>query len=108
MLKLNGQNFDQALNAVKPALSPKGKREARGNAKKIISAIVKAFEKKARRSVGNIAGKTGVAKGKRKLWQSGLVYGRIQSGKTRAMITSSALAFDNGFQVVVVITSNNN
>ena len=39
---------------------------------------------------------------------TGLVYGRIQSGKTRAMIASTALAFDNGFRVSVVMTSNIN
>lgn len=39
---------------------------------------------------------------------AGLVYGRIQSGKTRAMITSTALAFDNGFRVSIVMTSNIN
>jgi hypothetical protein len=38
----------------------------------------------------------------------GLVYGRIQSGKTRAMITSTAMAFDNGFRIAVVMTSNIN
>jgi hypothetical protein len=108
MLNLNGHNLDQAIDAVKPALSPSGKREARANANKIISAIVKAFGKKARKSAGNASVRAGATKSKKKLWQSGLVYGRIQSGKTRAMITSSALAFDNGFQVVVVITSNNN
>jgi hypothetical protein len=40
--------------------------------------------------------------------RAGLVYGRIQSGKTRAMIASTALAFDNGFRVSVVMTSNIN
>jgi len=39
---------------------------------------------------------------------TGLVYGRIQSGKTRAMIASTALAFDNQFRVCVVMTSNIN
>jgi Z1 domain len=39
---------------------------------------------------------------------SGLIYGRIQSGKTRAMILSTALAFDNGFRIVVVMTTNIN
>ena len=39
---------------------------------------------------------------------TGLVYGRIQSGKTRAMIASTAMAFDNGFRVSVVMTSNIN
>lgn len=38
---------------------------------------------------------------------TGLLYGRIQSGKTVAMITLVAAAIDNGFRVVVVLTSDN-
>jgi hypothetical protein len=38
---------------------------------------------------------------------TGLLYGRVQSGKTAAMIVTTALALDNGFRVVVVLTSNN-
>lgn len=38
---------------------------------------------------------------------TGLLYGRVQSGKTAAMTLASAVAFDNGFRVVVVITANN-
>jgi hypothetical protein len=45
---------------------------------------------------------------KRTLGPNGLIYGRIQSGKTRAMITSTAMAFDNGFRLALVMTSNNN
>ena len=37
---------------------------------------------------------------------TGLMYGRIQSGKTAAMITFSALALDNGFRIVIVLTTN--
>ena len=36
-----------------------------------------------------------------------LMYGRVQSGKTAAMILTAALCFDNGFRVVVVLTSDN-
>ncbi len=36
-----------------------------------------------------------------------LLYGRVQSGKTAAMLLSSALAMDNGFRVVIVLTTNN-
>lgn len=36
---------------------------------------------------------------------AGLLYGRVQSGKTVAMIAFSAAALDNGFRVVVVLTS---
>lgn len=38
---------------------------------------------------------------------TGLLYGRIQSGKTVAMIGLIAAAIDNGFRVVVVLTSDN-
>lgn len=36
-----------------------------------------------------------------------LLYGRVQSGKTAAMVLTSALCFDNGFRVIVVLTSDN-
>ena len=38
----------------------------------------------------------------------GLLYGRIQSGKTRAMILTAALALDNHFRIAVILTSNIN
>ena len=36
---------------------------------------------------------------------TGLLYGRVQSGKTMAMIAFSAAALDNGFRVIVVLTA---
>lgn len=38
---------------------------------------------------------------------TGLLYGRIQSGKTNGMILAAAAAIDNGFRTVVVLTSDN-
>lgn len=38
---------------------------------------------------------------------TGLLYGRVQSGKTAAMIVTTALAVDNGFRAIIVLTSNN-
>jgi hypothetical protein len=38
---------------------------------------------------------------------TGLLYGLVQSGKTLAMITATAMALDNGFRVIVVLTSDN-
>lgn len=35
----------------------------------------------------------------------GLLYGRVQSGKTNAMVLSAAMAIDNGFKAIVVFTS---
>jgi hypothetical protein len=36
-----------------------------------------------------------------------LMYGRVQSGKTAAMILASALCLDNGFRIIVVLTADN-
>lgn len=36
-----------------------------------------------------------------------LLYGRIQSGKTVSMILSTAICLDNGFRVIVVLTTDN-
>jgi hypothetical protein len=36
-----------------------------------------------------------------------LLYGRVQSGKTAAMILTSALCLENGFRIIVVLTANN-
>jgi hypothetical protein len=38
---------------------------------------------------------------------TGLLYGRVQSGKTAAMIAATALALDNGFRLAIVLTANN-
>jgi hypothetical protein len=37
----------------------------------------------------------------------GLVYWKVQSWKTNAMIASTALAFDNGYKISIILTSNN-
>lgn len=38
---------------------------------------------------------------------TGLLYGRVQSGKTAAMVLTAAAALDNGFRVIVIVTANN-
>lgn len=38
---------------------------------------------------------------------TGLLYGKVQSGKTNTTVASTALAVANGFRVVVVLTSDN-
>src|SRR5260370_16664015 len=98
MLKLNGRNLKEALDAVLPALTLPARKEAAANAKQIVSAIIKASGKKKKKN----------PRGKKASACTGLIYGRIQSGKTRAMIIGSALAFDNNIRVVVAFTTNNN
>ena len=109
MLETNGTNFNATLDTIKPKLSPSERKKAAQNTIQIMEEVVKAYEK----SIGpGHVGKdgngipAGFSSNRQK--PSGLVYGRIQSGKTRAMVTSTALAFDNGFKAVVVLTSNIN
>src|SRR6202158_5152962 len=110
MLTLKGQNLREALDAIRPPLSAGGRPEATDNAAQIVSAIVNTYEAEVKSGeVGkNGRGPKGQIGKSNDSSRTGLVYGRIQSGKTRAMITSTALAFDNKFRVVVVITHNNN
>ncbi len=110
MLNLEGQNFKETLDAIKPELSLADRKEVMKNTDKIVSAVVKAYNEKIKTGeVGRDGvGPTEQLQGISESLPTGLIYGRIQSGKTRAMITSTALAFDNKFQIVVVITTNNN
>jgi hypothetical protein len=94
----NGPRFTETLKA----LDLKGDEltDTQRNAADIVAAIIEAFGK----------GGNGAIDPKRIPNDpiTGLVYGRIQSGKTRAMIASTAMAFDNGFRISVVLTSNIN
>ncbi len=74
--------------------------ETTRNASNIVGAIISAYGGTTEIGIDRIAVPPGPA--------TGLVYGRIQSGKTRAMIASTALAFDNGFRISIVMTSNIN
>lgn len=109
-LNIQGNIFREALDAVKPTLGGTARTEAIQNAEQIVSAIARTYDQRVK--PGEIgeggAGPTGQVQSTSDRSRTGLVYGRIQSGKTRAMITSAALAFDNKFRVIVVITSNNN
>ena len=111
MLLTNGSNLKAALDTIEPDLSPSERKQTTNNAVRIVSAIVNAYEDKIK--IGEV-GKYGRGptpnRGRKtkRAFPSGLVYGRIQSGKTRAMITSAALALDNKFSIVVVVTSDNN
>jgi hypothetical protein len=75
----------------------------------LVSSIVQAYETRVRRGEVGFEGQ-GISEPNspiRDAAPTGLLYGRIQSGKTLAMILASALAIDNGFGIVVVLTSDN-
>jgi hypothetical protein len=91
-----------------PALE---ERDAKRNAEDIVGKVVTAYETNI--APGHVGANPGpipsaFSSSAPLHTLTGLVYGRIQSGKTRAMIASTALAFDNGFRIVVVLTSNIN
>jgi hypothetical protein len=73
---------------------------ARANASELANAIIAAFGQQAN---GLLIQNRAVDKR-----TTGLIYGRIQSGKTRAMISTTALLFDRGFRISIVMTSNIN
>jgi hypothetical protein len=109
-LNLGGQTLHESLGDVRPPLNKADRQEALRNAEQIVSIIARTYEARVKKGeVGkNGKGARGQIAKKGDKSRAGLIYGRIQSGKTRAMITSAALAFDNKFRVVVVVTSNNN
>lgn len=82
-------------------------RAVQDQAATVLTEVVKAYEESI--AVGEV-GANGTAIANRKSTPTrcptGLLYGRIQSGKTLAMIMFSALALDNGFRVIIVLTSN--
>jgi hypothetical protein len=109
MLRTNGRIFEETLAAIKPDLTTAEKQETIEKISKIAGTILKTFNEKIGTGIVGSDGH-GIPQNFRitSMPPAGLVYGRIQSGKTRAMITSSAMAFDNGFKIVIVITSNIN
>ena len=113
-IKTDGPCVEQTLDGLergdrgKPM--PRGALEAiRTQAANVLGSIVEAYSSYV--AVGEV-GAEGIhrassAPPRRDRCPTGLLYGRVQSGKTAAMIVTSALAIDNGFRVIVVLTSNN-
>jgi hypothetical protein len=97
-MQANGPHFTETLKALE--LTGQQEADARRNASDIVGGIIEAYGANANGALdtGRIPNAP----------ITGLVYGRIQSGKTRAMIASTAMAFDNGFRISIVMTSNIN
>jgi hypothetical protein len=94
----NGQNFRATLQALN--LDPAQRAATSQNAVQMTGAIMEAYGMRPDGTLNTSRIPANPV--------TGLVYGRIQSGKTRAMIASTAMAFDNGFRISVVMTSNIN
>src|SRR5260370_22227810 len=104
-----GQYFPATIKAFK--LDEDQERDAKRNAENIVGKVIVAYERHI--ALGHVGAEPkgipgGFLPSTHAHALTGLVYGRIQSGKTRAMIASRAMAFDSGFRIVVVLTSNIN
>lgn len=102
------QALEDGVGAAKPMPRP-ALEKARKQASTLLERILAAYEADVATSE---VGATGTARASNAVplagqCPTGLLYGRIQSGKTLAMIATAALAMDNGFRVVVVLTSDN-
>ncbi len=87
------KTLQRALDAI-PDPSEEELEDAKNNALKIVKEIEKAYSamiKKAKQEA-----------------PTGLIYGKIQSGKTRAMVISTALAIDMEYKIIIVLTTDNN
>jgi hypothetical protein len=74
----------------------------------VLSAILGAYDKLvASGEVGPNGSAFASKSASSEICPTGLLYGRVQSGKTNAMIVLTAMALDNGFRVIVVLTSDN-
>ncbi len=97
-MHLNGHYFRATVDALN--LDAPQRADAVQNASCILEAVIRAYGAHS----GGMIDPTRIPNRP----VMGLVYGRIQSGKTRAMISTTALAFDNGFRISIVMTSNIN
>lgn len=85
-------------------MSPQQRSTAVSEAKRFATSILTAYISHFRTSS---SGQAGGGAEPSAVSPSGLLYGCVQSGKTRAITLTSAMLFDNGIKVVVVLTSNN-
>lgn len=104
----DGPCLSGTLENLSDRFSPSAIDKARVQATRLLEDVVANFEKHV--AAGEVGAK-GTAKASSAAplagqSPTGLLYGRVQSGKTNAMLLFSGLAIDNGFRVIVVLTTN--
>ena len=102
------QALEDGVGTAKPMPRP-ALEKARAQASSLLERVLAAYEVDvATGEVGATgAGRASAATPLAGQCPTGLLYGRIQSGKTLGMIATAALAMDNGVRVIVVLTSDN-
>ena len=101
-----GNHFKQALSVIDS--TPEEQIGMTETTTAILSKIVENYENTVGAGYVGVNGAGAVDSAAKKTAPVGLLYGRIQSGKTRAMILSGAMALDNHFRVAVILTSDIN
>ena len=114
-IKTEDKCIDKLIKRVRKELGDKTAEELKQTAVEIVQNCVDTYSKKF--GVGDVgASGTGIVsrpyKAKTKedeipLGTTGLIYGRVQSGKTITTIATLAIAQANGFRCFIVLTSNN-
>jgi len=84
----DGQNATEALRVISRNIPADGIADIRRAAADVIRCALSPIEAEVQRS-------------------DGLIYGMVQSGKTGVLTVSAAMAVDNGFDGIVVLTSDN-
>ncbi len=101
-----GNHFEQALSVIDATDEERAGMTESTTA--ILQKIVDNYEQTVGAGYVGLAGNGLINGSAKKNAPVGLLYGRIQSGKTRAMILTSAMALDNHFRVAVILTSDIN
>lgn len=109
-LKTDGYCINKLITRLRNKIGDKAAEELKQTAVEIVEKCVKVYSEKF--GAGDV-GATGTGlvsnpyKGKIPNGTTGLIYGRVQSGKTNTAIATLAVAQENGFRCFLVLTSDN-
>ena len=109
-IKTDGYCISQLINRLKNKIGNKAAEQLKQTAVEIVQNCVDVYSKTF--GYGDV-GETGTGivsqpyKGKIPNGTTGLIYGRVQSGKTNTTIATLAVAQENGFRCFIVLTSDN-
>lgn len=109
-IKINGRCIDKLIESLKGKIGSQAADQLKETAVKIVQNCVDVYGK--RFGYGDVGEKgTGLVshphKGDIPNDTTGLMYGRVQSGKTNTTIATLSLASENNFRCFIVLTSNN-
>jgi Z1 domain len=110
LIKTDGYCINKLIERVKVKIGEKAATQLKQTAIKVVQNCVDVYNKNF--GVGDVgATGTGIVsnlyKGDIAKGTTGLIYGRVQSGKTNTTIATLAVAQENGFRCFIILTSDN-